>query len=342
MFRTLLLSLLAVVPSSTNYTLKTYDFGNGANTGTSTNYVLRGEAGSTGGTLNSTSYGLPIGIEASTTAAIPTAPTLTNANNAYNRLHLVLNVGSFPADTKYLIAISSDNFVTTNYVQLDDTIGTNVGVTNYQTYSAWGGASGFDILSLNNSTTYKVKVAALQGSATGSAFGPTATAATQAPSATFALQTSLTLTPPFSVTFSSLPAAQITSGGATVTSTVSTNAIYGGSLLVNDQNGGLTSSSHSFTVASATADLGVAGTGYGAQTTGTSQTSGGPISSVSPYNGSGNSVGILSTSWQPFASWSGPITAGNATLALAAKSSSLTPAANDYADVMTISLSLLF
>jgi len=341
MLRYLFISLLAAVPTSANYTLKNYDFGSGANRGSSTNYVLQGEAGSRGGNLTSTNYGLPVGIQASSTAATPTAPTLTN-NNTYDRLHLVLNVGSLPTDTKYLIAISSDNFITTNYVQLDNTTGASVGVANYQTYAAWGGASGFDILGLNSSTTYKVKLAALQGSATGSAFGPTASATTQAPSVTFAVQTSLTSTPPFSVGFTSLPAGAVTAGAATVTTTITTNALYGGSLLLADKNSGLTSSSASFTLASTTADLGVVSSGYGAQVTSTTQSSGGPITSASPYNGAGNSVGGLSTTWQPFATWNSAVTNGSATLALAAKSTTLTPAASDYADIMTISLSLLF
>ena len=338
MFRVLFLSLLAAVPSSTNYTLKAYDFGNGAGSGSSSNYALRGTAGS----LASSNYALPAGVEASTTAAVPPAPTLTNPANAYDRLHLVLAVNGFATDTKYLIAVSNDNFVTAKYVQLDNTIGAGVGITNYQTYAAWGGASGFDILGLAGSTTYKAKVAALQGSATGSAFGPPSSAATQAPSVTFAVQTSLTSTPPFNIAFSSLPAGQVTTGGATITTTVTTNAQGGGNLLIADQNSGLTSTQKSFTLASATADLSVAGSGYGAQVTAASQSGGGPIGALSPYNSGGSGVGSLTTVWQPFASWSSPITAGSATLALAAKTSTITPASTDYADVMTISLSLLF
>ncbi|HSX00220.1 MAG TPA: hypothetical protein VLH38_04255 [Patescibacteria group bacterium] len=342
MFRFLFISLLAALPSSTNYTLKNYDFGSGANTSSSTNYTLRGQAGGSGGKLTSTTYGLPAGIQASSTAAVPPAPTITNPNNTYDRLHLVLNTNSFPSDTKYLIAISSDNFVSTKYVQLDNTIGAGVTITNYQTYAAWGSASGFDVVGLSPSTTYTVKAAALQGIRTGSGFGPTASTATQAPNATFSMQTSLTATPPFTVDFTSLPAGAITSGGATVTTTVTTNALYGGNLLIADKNSGLTSAAKSTTLASATTDLGVASSGYGAQVTGTSQSSGGPIGSLSPYNGAGNNVGGLNTGWQPFATWNSAITTGSATLALTAKTNTLTPAATDYADVMTISLSLLF
>ena len=120
---------------------------------------------------SSTNYGLPIGVRASTIASTPTAPTFTNPSNEYNRLKLTLNVGGFPTDTTYLIAISDDNFVTTKYVQTDQTIGTSVSIANYQTYTSWGGASGSWIVGLSPSTTYKIKVAALQGTATGSQFG---------------------------------------------------------------------------------------------------------------------------------------------------------------------------
>lgn len=342
MFRTLFLSLLAAVPSSANYTLKAYDFGNGAGSGSSSNYALKGMAGSGSGLLTSSNYGLPAGIKAAVTAPVPPAPVFTNTNNNYDRLHLVLSVGGFASDTKYLIAISSDNFVTTKYVQLDDTIGTSLSIADYQVYAAWGGAGGFDVLGLASSTTYKVKVAALQGEASGSPFGPVASATTQAPSVTFGLQTSLTTTPPFSVAFASLPAGQVSAGGATITASVTSNAANGGSLLLADQNSGLTSAQKSFTLASATANLSVAASGYGAQVTSTSQGSGGPIIPASPYNSGGNTVGMLGSTWQSFANWSGPITSGSATLALAAKSSTLTPASSDYADIMTISLSLLF
>ncbi|HSW99222.1 MAG TPA: hypothetical protein VLF71_05280 [Candidatus Saccharimonadales bacterium] len=342
MFRAVLLSLLAAVPASTNYTLRTYDFGTGTNTGSSSSYVLRGATGGTNGVLASATYALPAGIKASTTAAVPPAPTLTDPFNAYSKLHAVLNTAGFPTDTKYLVAISSDNFATTNYVQLDDTVGATATVSNYQTYAAWGGASGFDILGLANSTTYKVKVAALQGSATGSGFGPTATASTQAPSVTLGLQTSLTATPPFSVAFSSLAAGSVVTGNATIISSVTTNAAGGGSLMVGDQNSGLLSTANGFTLASATADLGVAGSGYGTQASGATQSAGGPVSLASPFNGTSNSVGALSTTKQAFANWPAPVTSGGATLSLLAKSSTLTPAASDYADVITISLSPLF
>jgi hypothetical protein len=343
MFKTLAFSLLmAVAPASTNYTLNSYELGGGAGKGSSTTYSLQGSAGNVSGKLASTNYGLPAGVQAASTVSTPGAPTFVNDDSSYEHLHVTLNTSGFATDIKYLIAISSDDFATTNYVQLDNTVGASAAVANYQTYAAWGGASGFDVVGLGADTAYKVKVAALQGSATGSQFGPTASAATTAPSVTFSVQTSLASSPPFNVAFTSLTPGSVISGGATVTGTVTTNAISGGSFVITDQNSGLTSSSQGYTLASTTADLSVASSGYGARVSSTSTGSGGPLTSVSPFDGTGNNVGGISATRQAFASWSSPITSGSATLSLLAKSTTITPAATDYADVITISLSLLF
>jgi hypothetical protein len=342
MFRVLLLSLVASVPTSSNYILQNYDFGNGANSGSSSNYNLRSSVGSPGGAPGSSSYALPAGIRGTSTVKTPAAPTFTNPDNSYNQLRLTLNTAGFASDVRYAIAISSDGFATTRYVQPDQTTGTAFTVANYQTYATWGGASGFSVLGLTASTTYTVKVAALQGASTGSQFGPTASAATSAPSLTFSVETSLTATPPFSATFTSLPSGTPTNATATITAQVTTNAAHGGQVLIRDSNAGLTSSTASYTIASATADLAVAGSGYGAQISATSQSSGGPMVALTPYNNGGNAVGALTTAWQPLASFAGPITAGSVTTGLQAKSNITIPAATNYTDVLTLAISLVF
>lgn len=343
MFKGLILVLLlAAAPSSSNYTLKAYDFGNGNLSGSSSNFQLNGTAGGASGSLTGGTYALPAGVKASTTAAVPPAPTFTNPNNNYYRLHLTLNVSGFPTDTKYLIAISDDDFTTTEYVQTDQTIGPGLSISNYQTYAAWGGGSGIWVLGLNGGTTYKVKVAALQGNATGSPFGPTATAATANPSVTFAVTTSLTSSPPFSVTFASLPAGSVTSGDATINASVTTNAENGGSILIRGQNAGLTSASKSYTISSATADLSSSNTGYGGQVTSTSQSGGGPITADSPFSSGGNSVGALTSSFQRLASFNNAIDTGNLSLTLKAKSNIVVPSSTDFGDTITIAVSLLF
>lgn len=342
MLKAVLFTLLAAVPTSETYTLPSYDFGNGAGSGSSSSYQLKSSVGSPGGSATGGSYALPAGIRAAANAPVPAAPTFSNPNNSYDELKLTLNVSGQPTDAKYAIAISDDNFVTTMYVQPDNTIGLAFSISNYQTYAAWGGASGFSVLDLQHNTTYKVKAAAMQGTATASAFGPTATAATVAPSVTFAIDTSLTPTPPFNAAFTSLPAGQVTTANATINASLTTNAKQGGALLLRSQNAGLTSSLQSTTINSATADLTAAGTGYGAQVTGTSQGSGGPLVAQSPFNGAGNNVGGLTSALQSLATFSSPITSGSLTLTLLAKASATTPAATDYGDVLTLAVSLSF
>jgi hypothetical protein len=342
MWRAALLSLFAIVPTSTNYTLNSYDFGNGSDSSTSTNYSLHSQAGSNGGTYTSTNYALPAGVMASTTVPTPPAPTFTNPDTSYTRLQLVLNVGTFPSDTKYAIAISTDNFATTKYVQTNQTVGTSFTATNYQTYGAWGGVSGFWVLDLANNTTYQVKVAALQGAATGSGFGPSASATTSEPSVTFGVTTSLTGTPPFNSTFTNMPAGSVVSADAAINTAITTNASQGGEILIKSQNAGLTSSRAAYTLSSADGDLTVAATGYGAQVSSTSQSSGGPMVAVSPFNGTANTVGGLTASWQKLATFNSAISGGTMSLGLLAKVNATVPSATDYSDVITLSVSLLF
>jgi hypothetical protein len=333
---------MAAAPSSSNYVLRAYDLGGGAGSGSSASYQLKGAVGSNGGTLSSATYKLPVGVKASTTAATPPAPTFSNPDTGYDHLKLVLNVTGFPTDTKYLIAISSDGFATTKYVQTDQTIGNTLAIANYQTYASWGGASGFSVLGLTSGTTYQAKVAALQGGGTGSDFGPVASTSTVAPTVTLALSTSLTSTPPFAVGFSSLPANSVVSGDASIIATITTNAKNGGAILLRDQNTGLASSTKSYTVSSATADLAVATRGYGAQVSSVSQSSGGPLASASPFNGASNAVGGLTTSLQEVATFSSPINGGSLTFALKAKTDITVPSSADFVDALTLSISLLF
>jgi hypothetical protein len=339
-----LLFFFAAAPTSTNYTLKSYDIGTGGNSSSSsTNYKLNGASGAQSTTLQtSTNYDVVSGVNATESADVPSAPALTNPSSYYDKLKLVLNIGGSPSDTKYLIAISSDGFITTNYIQTDHTAASSQAITNYQTYTTWGGASGFNILGLNPATTYRVKIKAIQGNFSGSSFGPIATAATVSPSLTLSLATTLTATPPFPVGFSTLAPGVVTNGAADAIVSLTTNADNGGSIYTRDTNTGLLSTLMSSTIPSATADLSVAGTGYGLQVISASQTAGGPFTSVSPFNGSANTVGGLTTTYQPILTTASPITSGNGTVRLMAKASFATPSASDYADVVTFIVAMTF
>jgi hypothetical protein len=340
---TSLVLLFAASPSSTNYTLKTYDIGSGGTTSTSTNYGLQAgtgnQSGAIGSSTNYTAQGDGRGVA---NAAVPPAPALTNPSNYYDRLKLVLATGSNPSDTKYLIAVSTDNFATTKYVQTDNSLGTSQALANYQTYSAWGGASGFLIVGLSASTTYQVKVKALQGSYTGSGFSPVASASTVAPSVSFSLATTLTSTPPFTVGFSNLTAGTVVNGSADALIGLTSNAVNGGAVYVRDTNSGLYSTLANTTLSSASTDLSSASSGYGGQITSVGQTSGGPIAAASPFNGSGNTVGALTTSLQQLVTTASPVTSGTATLRLKTKVAALTPSATDYADTVTLIAAMNF
>lgn len=335
--------LLAAAPTSTNYILKTYDVNSGGANGTSTNYKLNGATGSQSTTTQtSTNYGNLSGENSGVNANVPPAPTFTNPSSYYNRLQLVINTGNNPSDTKYLVAISTDNFVTTNYVQSDNTVGTSQAIGNYRTYVALGGASGFLVVGLSPSTTYKVKVKALQGNFSGSALGPEASAATVAPSLTFSVTTTLTGTPPFPIAFTSLTPGSVINGNGDVVIGLTSNALSGGAVYLRSANGGLVSSLAPATITSATADLAVAATGYGAQVTSASQVSGGPFTAASPFNGVTENVGVINTNLQSVLTSAAPITTGSANVRLKAKASTITPAATDYADVVTFVAAMIF
>lgn len=339
-----MLSLFAAAPASTNFTLKDYDFGTGGATSSSSSYNLNGTVGSQTG--DNSANGITIlksGLKQNQNANVPLAPTLSNPNGTYNKLHLVLNSSANPADTKFAIAISSDNFTTTQFVQADTSIGSVFNIANFQTYAQWGGATGFDILGLLPNTTYTVKVSAYQGAFTATGFGPVSAAvATSSPSISFSVATSANTTPPFSVNFVSLTANTVTSSTSNAQIGISTNALFGGNVYIKDSNSGLLSSSKNFTIASATADLSAAASGYGAQVTAISQTSGGPLTANSPYNGSANSVGGLSSVMQPVVGTAGPITSGSAQIIFMAKAASGTPAASDYTDTETLVAAMNF
>ncbi len=343
-FNVFLTGLFFAVPTSTNYTLKSYDFGNGGGSTSSTNYKLNVSVGaqSGNGTQNSTSYKANGGVLPTQHANVPLAPSFSNPSSEYNRLKLVLNTGSNPADTKYQVAISSDGFTTTNYVQTDNTVGPTNSISTYQTYATWGGASGVWVIGLLPSTTYSVKVRALQGGFTGSAYSPTASAATVQSSLTFTVGTSLTATPPYVIAVSGLSAGSVVSGNATANVGLSTNAVSGGAVYINSTNAGLSSASASASIASATADLTVATKGYGVKVTSTSQASGGPLAGSSPFNGSGNNVGGLTTNLQQILVTSSPVTTGTATVTVMAKADNITPSASDYTDTIRLVAAMLF
>lgn len=332
---------LFVFPASTNYQLKDFSFGGGGEENmASGSYALDGISGEqSSSAASSPSYVVTSGLLPTQQANVPPAPAFTNPNNYYNKLKIILNTGGNPTDTKFAIAISTDNFVTTNYIQSDNTVGAVLGSEDYQTYAAWGGGSGFLVIGLTPSTTYKVKVKAMQGKFTETGYGPVATVATVSPQLSFDIDISATdsdTNPPFTISFSSLTAGTVFDSPEKIWVDFETNGESGGRVYIYGQNGGLLSAEKTATISSVSGDLASLGIGFGAQGSTATQGSGGPLTIASPYNGSSQVVGVIDTSIRDIFTTTAPIVAGRASLTLKAKSNAITPASADYSEQITM------
>lgn len=323
---------LFVFPASTNYQLEGYGFGAGGEDNmTSADYAadaLTGEVSDD--QLSGTNYNLGAGLSFEIMTNVPPAPTFTNPSDYYNKLHLVLAAGDNPTDTKFAIAISADDFVTTNYIQSDNTVGASLGAEDYQTYALWGGANGFDIIGLLSGTTYKVKVKTFQGRFSESGYGPTATAATVNSQLSFSLSTN-------TINFGSLVANTVNSSPSNVDVNFSTNAANGGTVYISGINAGLESETADHTITAVSGNLVALDQGFGAQGVSVTQSAGGPLTLVAPYSTvAGDVVGVVDTTLRSIFDSVGPITGGSGSFVLKAKPSVVTPSAADYSETLTM------
>lgn len=330
--------MVAYAPESTHYRMVDYGFGAGGTaSSSSTNYSVFGTVGETdNASPSSQNYRAGSGLLYTMIASVPAAPTFTNPSSYYNKLLIKVNPALDPSDYTYAIAVSADNFATdTRYIQADNTIGASFSVLNFRTYTSWGGASGTTIVGLQPNKTYTAKVKSRQGFYTESPWGPTAQAATINPSFSFSIS-------PTTINIGTLnPSTVVTS--PTVTTTVSTNGTGGAIIYAYDSNTGLLSSTTSYTISAVSNDLSSAAEGYGLRGNSVSQTSGGPMEKISPYNGAGNNVGLLDSNKRIIFDSSGqPVTSGNGVFELQAKASNTAKAATDYADTITIISSATF
>ena len=327
--------LLATFSSSPSFNLNSYSLGpGGTNSSTSTTYKAQANVGETSnGSTNSPTYILNNGGVQTQQLNVPLAPTLSNGSGTYyNKLLVTVNVGILPSDTVYAIDISSDNFVSNNYIQVD---GTQTSTAFYQTYTSWGGASGTYAINLAPSTSYKVKVAAKQGLYTNTVYGPFASSSTVAPSIVFSLS-------PSTVSLGNLNAGSVISSGSPVTFNFDTNAASGGNIYVAGKSGGLHSTKSSYTINALSANLTVQTEGFGLKGASAMQTSGGPLSILAPYNGAANNVGTESTTYTSVFSSPNSIVGGVGTLNFLAKSASIDPANQDYQEILTFVASASF
>lgn len=331
----------AALPATSNYELNSYGFGSGGTSNSTTpTYALEGITGETSGPGGTTdTYKLKPGYIETQQANVPKV-TISNDGNS-DKLHFVIDTQGNPTDALYAMQISttSDFSGGNNYVKSDLTVGPTLTVSDYQTNATWS-AGASDITGLSASTTYYLRAKATQGKYTESGWGPATNATTSSsggPTISFCIYTGANcaaggVTEAFGVLAAGTPANSPTNIGVDF----ATNASSGGNVYIYSANGGLASTSAGHTITSATANLGSASEGYGAQIASVTQTSGGPLTKVSPYDGTSNNVGILSTNVYPILSAAASIVGGKGAIQLQALASATTSAAPDYADTLTI------
>lgn len=338
---------LAAFPSTANYQLQSYTIGGSSGTSSTANYALEGSteplAGASASTAN---YTLKPAFIQTQQAHVPSLSAFDNNGGTYStQLHFVINnlydgTHSFPTDTKFALSISTDNFVSdVKYVKSTLTVGTALTTADYQTYSAWGSSTGSIITGLTAGTTYYLKVKATSGLYTESIYGPILNVATvSSASLSFAITSSSTV-----AMGSIVPGGSPVTSPSTIDATFSTGATKGGYIYISGTNGGLLSTTASHTISSATADLAVATNGFGARVTSVGQTSGGPILKLSPYDGTGNNVGIIDATLRPIASsTAASVTGGTLSFQLQAKASITDQAATDYGETITLVAAAIF
>lgn len=330
--------LFAVLPGTANYRLNGYGFGSGGTANSTTsNYAIEGVSGELSGqTPGTANYSAKPGFIETTQANVPKIAAFDNGSGVYyNKLHFVIDEEDNPADALYALSISTDNFSSNiNYVKNDLTVTGTLSLTDYQTYTTWGGASGANIIGLLPNTTYYLRVKATQGIYTESGYGPIVSAITANPSLSFSVTTS-------PLNLGSLVAGSVVNSPSTIDITFATNALSGGDVFINGKNNGLFSLLSTSTITSATADLGVAARGFGAKVTATGSTSG-SFTSVSPYNGASDNVGLTDTIIRRIITATGPVVGGTGSVQLKAKSASTDPAATDYTETITMLASASF
>lgn len=203
--------------SSTNYTVENPSVDSGGENSNSTNYNERESiGGSNDSAASSTNYRAFPGFVQHAYPGIPGQPTLVNTGGVlYNALDFIIATAGNQTDTTYAIAISSDNFTTTNFIQADDTVGSSA---VWQSYTSWGSGTGQRVTGLIANTTYQIKVKARYGFDTETAYSVTASATTGGPTLT--------------VSFAGVNSGT-TISGATTTVTTASNAISYGSLTPN-------------------------------------------------------------------------------------------------------------
>ncbi len=333
-----------VLPFSTNYEMRDFGFGaGGSGVSDSSNYSAIGILGETSGQESEgTDYNLGPGLIFTQQANVPGAPTFNNTGSWYNKLFFDIDTGNNPSDAQFAIAISTDDFTTTNYIQADNTIGATA---VYQTEATWG-ASGAFVIGLTSSTTYKIKVKAIHTKYTETGFSAESSATTSGATLTYDIDVSSSDSEtgaPYALSLGTISTSGVTTASDKIWIDLSTNAEAGGFVYVYNSGTGLTSSNVGYTITSSSTNLSSASEGFGIRVDTTTESAGGPLIAESPYDSSGDTVGVVDTTTRTvFSSSAAPITSGRGSILVKARASNITPAAGDYTGILTMIASATF
>ncbi|MCC7290287.1 hypothetical protein IT417_03495 [bacterium] len=295
-----------------------------------------------------------------------TGPAYLNTNGmvrvcgptgCYDRARFEIDSQSNPSDTLYAIQLSTDNFASDiryiDGVTHKPITSSNVTIDDYLTKSAWE-TDATNVLGLDASTTYKLRAKALHGDFTESDPGPSATATTASATMSFDIDIADTTgvstesSAPYTVNFNNSDRLVQTGPAQTSDDLIwldgQTNGSGGLSILFKGQNGGLNSTTASYTITSASADLDGVVEGFGIQSyyksqlyeLGSGNGSLATLSVISPYNGAGNNVGIIDAVFSKVYESNGPTHTGRVGLLLKARASGSATPATDYTETVTI------
>ncbi len=313
---------------STSFKIKGDLVATPGNDATSTNFKMNGDMNPFSDPSVSTSYKLNGGYNPRLQANKPTAPTLSNSSNYYDRLQISINASENPTDTLYAVAVSTDDWATYKYLQAGGTLGNTLTITDYKLYADLNNSY---ILGLFPATGYKARVKALSGDFTETGYSESsAEVKTEVPNITLDISSDLS-------DLGTLSASVVATGNPTTTLTVNTNTINGFTSFIkgvgNGAAGGLYNGATLISSADATLSAGTEG--YGAQASSATATI------DSKYNKTGNDVGEIDITNNTLGSKTG--TATNNTIVVtykAAVSGTTTP--GSYRDTVyyTISPSL--
>lgn len=233
----------------------------------------------------------------------PKAPTLTNDNRLYNKLHITLDARSNdPDDLLYAVIISLDNWETFHTISPESTPGASGVIPteqDFHTRAFWGDADGTMIFDLTPDTVYRARVAVWRPGSTQSRFSPDSK-----PVATDVLSVRMSVTRNSSDFF--ILNTQHVARTSEIALTVSTNNESGYYTFIRDEgngvDGGLFDPARGALIASDDRILAPGIPGYGAQAYS-------PSAHVhARYNHTGSAIGGLATDEHVLSSNTVPVT----------------------------------